>query len=68
MLRDVVHEVTPSALTELEQLADEPHRWWSPAEITGSTERFEPPALAALLAELAAGPWTGPPRVLDDGG
>jgi len=65
VLRGVVHEVVPAGLTELELLADEPHRWWTPAEVAGSTESFVPRALAALLPELAAGPWTGPPRVVD---
>jgi 8-oxo-dGTP pyrophosphatase MutT (NUDIX family) len=64
-LRDVVHEVAPAGLTELELLADEPHRWWTPAEIADSTGNFVPRALPALLPELAAGPWSGPPRVVD---
>jgi 8-oxo-dGTP pyrophosphatase MutT (NUDIX family) len=64
-LRDVVHEFAPEGLTELELLADEPHRWWTPAQIAGSDETFAPRNLAALLPELAPGPWTGPPRVVD---
>jgi 8-oxo-dGTP pyrophosphatase MutT (NUDIX family) len=64
-LRDVVHEVVPARLTELELLADEPHRWWSAAEIAAGDETFAPRQLAELLPELAAGPWTGPPRVVD---
>jgi 8-oxo-dGTP pyrophosphatase MutT (NUDIX family) len=64
-LRDVVHEFAPEGLTELELLADEPHRWWTAAEIAGSDETFAPRDLAALLPELAAGPWSGPPRVVD---
>ena len=64
-LRSVVHEVVPAGLTDLELLADEPHRWWTPAELAGSSESFVPRALPALLPELAAGPWTGPPRVVD---
>ncbi|SNS06701.1 8-oxo-dGTP pyrophosphatase MutT, NUDIX family [Geodermatophilus pulveris] len=62
VLRDVVHEVDPSGRTDLELLGAEPHRWWSAAEVAGSTEAFAPAGLAELLAELAAGPWTGPPR------
>lgn len=63
-LRDVVHEVVPGELTELELLAQEPHRWWSLAEIAGSGEEFAPRALAEVLAELLAGPWSGPPRIV----
>lgn len=63
-LRDVVHEVVPGELTELEQLAQEPHRWWSLTEIAGSGELFAPRELPDVLAELLAGPWTGPPRIV----
>jgi 8-oxo-dGTP pyrophosphatase MutT (NUDIX family) len=63
-LRDVVHEVVPGELTELEVLAQEPHRWWSVAEIAASSEEFAPRELAGLLPELFAAPWTGPPRVV----
>jgi 8-oxo-dGTP pyrophosphatase MutT (NUDIX family) len=64
-LRDVVHEVVPGELTELERLAEEPHRWWSLAEIAGSDEEFAPRELAAVLPELLTGPWTGPPRIVE---
>jgi 8-oxo-dGTP pyrophosphatase MutT (NUDIX family) len=64
-LRDVVHEVAPGELTELERLAEEPHRWWSLAEIAGSDEEFAPRELAAVLPALLAGPWTGPPRIVE---
>ena len=64
-LRDVVHEVVPGELTELELLAEEPHRWWSLAEIAASTEEFAPRELAAVLPELLERPWTGPPRVVE---
>ena len=63
-LRDVVHEVVPGELTELELLAEEPHRWWSLAEIAASDEEFAPLALAELLPELLERPWTGPPRIV----
>src|SRR4051794_22758057 len=56
-LRDVVHEVDAGGRTELELLGDEPHRWWTPAEIAGSAERFAPRNLADVLPELLAGPW-----------
>jgi 8-oxo-dGTP pyrophosphatase MutT (NUDIX family) len=64
VLRDVVHEVAPSALTELELLGDEPHRWWAAEEIAASPEAFAPRELADLLPELLRGPWTGPPRIV----
>jgi 8-oxo-dGTP pyrophosphatase MutT (NUDIX family) len=64
VLRDVVHDVVPGQLTELEQLADEPHRWWSAAEVAACAESFAPADLAALLPELLAKPWTGPPRIV----
>jgi 8-oxo-dGTP pyrophosphatase MutT (NUDIX family) len=64
VLRDVVHEVDVSGQTELEALEDQPHRWWSVAEIAGSDEEFVPEQLAEVLPELLAGPWTGPPRVV----
>jgi 8-oxo-dGTP pyrophosphatase MutT (NUDIX family) len=65
VLRDVVHEVRPGALTEIERLADEPHRWWTAAELAASAETFAPRTLPALLDEVTAGPWSGPPRVVD---
>ena len=64
VLRDVVHEVVPGALTELEQLADEPHRWWSQAELVDEGAALVPPGLAALLDEVRARPWSGPPRIV----
>jgi 8-oxo-dGTP pyrophosphatase MutT (NUDIX family) len=65
VLRGVEHVVRAGARTELELLADEPHRWWSVAEVAGSGESFAPADLADLLPELLAGPWTGPPRVVE---
>jgi 8-oxo-dGTP pyrophosphatase MutT (NUDIX family) len=64
VLRDVVHEVDPAGRTELELLGEEPHRWWSAEEIRRSDEAFAPGDLAERLPELAAGPWTGPPRIV----
>ena len=64
VLRDVVHEVDVSGQTELEALEDQPHRWWSVAEIAGSDEEFVPQQLAAVLPELVSGPWTGVPRIV----
>ncbi|MGK5112174.1 NUDIX hydrolase [Geodermatophilus sp. CPCC 205506] len=62
VLRDVVHEVDPRGRTELEVLGEEPHRWWSAAEIASDPVEFAPRELASLLPELLDGPWTGPPR------
>ena len=64
LLRDVVHEVDPSGRTELEVLGEEPHRWWSAAEIAASAETFAPRDLAERLRELLEGPWSGPPRIV----
>jgi hypothetical protein len=62
--RDVVHDVVPQALTELEILGDEPHRRFSLAEIAAGDVRFAPADLAEALAELLRGPWSGPPRIV----
>ena len=64
-LRDVVHDVDVSGQTEIEAYEDQPHRWWSAAEIAASPETFVPAQLAELLPELARGPSPGPPRVVD---
>ena len=63
-LRDVVHEVDVSGQTEMEAYADQPHRWWSAAEISRSAEVFGPTELATALDQLLGGPWTGLPRVV----
>jgi 8-oxo-dGTP pyrophosphatase MutT (NUDIX family) len=65
LLRDVVHEVDVSGQTELEAYEDQPHRWWTAAEIAASDEEFVPRELSAALPELLTGPWTGPPRIVD---
>jgi 8-oxo-dGTP pyrophosphatase MutT (NUDIX family) len=65
VLRDVVHDVDAGGRTELELLGDEPHRWWTTAEIAASGEEFAPRQLAGVLPELVEGPWTGPPRIVD---
>jgi 8-oxo-dGTP pyrophosphatase MutT (NUDIX family) len=63
-LRDVVHEVDVSGQTEIEVYEDQPHRWWTAAEIAASDEQFVPPELPELLPDLARGPRPGPPRML----
>ncbi len=63
-LRDVVHEVDVSGQTEIEVYEDQPHRWWSAAEIAASDETFVPPELSEALAPLLGGRWSGPPRML----
>jgi 8-oxo-dGTP pyrophosphatase MutT (NUDIX family) len=65
VLRDVVHRVDVSGQTELEAYEDQPHRWWSVAEISASAAEFVPAGLAGALPQLLTGPWTGPPRVVD---
>jgi 8-oxo-dGTP pyrophosphatase MutT (NUDIX family) len=64
VLRDVVHEVDVSGQTEIEAYEDQPHRWWSAAEIAASDEIFVPEQLAERLPELVRGPSSGPPRVV----
>jgi 8-oxo-dGTP pyrophosphatase MutT (NUDIX family) len=64
VLRDVVHEVDPRGRTDLELLGEEPHRWWSAAEIAASAEEFAPADLADRLPELLERRWTGPPRIV----
>ena len=64
LLRDVVHEVDPAGRTELELLGEEPHRWWTHAEIASSAETFAPDDLAARLPELLEGPWSGAPLIV----
>ena len=64
VLRDVEHEVDVSGQTELEAYEDQPHRWWSTAEIAASAETFAPRDSPTSLRELLAGPWTGPPRIV----
>ncbi|WP_222269681.1 NUDIX hydrolase [Modestobacter marinus] len=64
VLRDVVHEVDGRGRTELELAADEPHRWWSAAEIGARGVRFAPRELPTALPALLSGPWSGPPRVV----
>ena len=65
VLRDVVHAVDVSGQTEIEAYEDQPHRWWSAAEIAASAEAFAPAGLAALLPDLLAGREPGPPRIVD---
>jgi 8-oxo-dGTP pyrophosphatase MutT (NUDIX family) len=65
VLRDVVHEVDGSGRTALELLGEEPHRWWSLAEIAGGGAEFAPGNLGEALAQLLEGPWAGPPRIVD---
>jgi 8-oxo-dGTP pyrophosphatase MutT (NUDIX family) len=64
-LRGVTHDVDVSGQTELETYEDQPYRWWRAVDIAASRETFAPQDLARLLPELAAGAWTGPPRVVD---
>ena len=65
VLRDVDHEVDPSGRTPEELAEDEPHRWWHAAELAGSAELFAPRELPDALPAVLAGPWAGPPRIVD---
>ena len=65
VLRGVVHQVDPTGRTPEELLGDEPHRWWSVAEVAASAGSFAPRGLAQALPGVVAGPWTGPPRIVD---
>lgn len=67
VLRDVEHEVDTSGQTELERFEDQPLRWWGAAEIEASSELFAPRELSRVLPRVAAGPWSGPPVVVDGG-
>jgi 8-oxo-dGTP pyrophosphatase MutT (NUDIX family) len=64
-LRNVVHEVDVSGQTELEAYEDQPHRWWTAAEIRAGDGMFVPAELGSALDQLLEGPWSGPPRVVD---
>ena len=64
-LRGVVHEVDVSGQTEIEAYEDQPHRWWSVAELRSSEEVFVPSGMADALERLLAAPWSGPPRIVD---
>lgn len=65
VLRDVDHVVDVCGRTELENLEDEPFRWWSFDEIATSRETFAPRDLAQLLPAVLAGRWSGPPAFVD---
>ena len=65
VLRGVAHEVDPSGRTADELADDEPHRWWTLAEIASGAAAFAPRELAGVLPGVLEGPWTGPPRIVD---
>jgi ADP-ribose pyrophosphatase YjhB (NUDIX family) len=65
VLRDVAHEVDSSGRIAEELADDEPHRWWSLADIVSSAASFAPRELADVLPAVLEGPWTGPPRIVD---
>jgi 8-oxo-dGTP pyrophosphatase MutT (NUDIX family) len=64
VLRDVMHVVDVSGQTDLEAYEDQPHRWWTAAEIRAADETFVPAELADLVQQLLDEPSPGPPRVL----
>ena len=60
VLRDVVHEVDVSGQTELEASEDQPHRWWTVAEIAAAPRRRSSRAeLAERAPRAARGPLDG---------
>ncbi|MBB3678412.1 8-oxo-dGTP pyrophosphatase MutT (NUDIX family) [Modestobacter versicolor] len=65
VLRGVEHEVDTAGRTAQELADDEPHRWWGLDEIAAGTATFAPRELARVLPLVLAGPWTGPPRIVD---
>jgi 8-oxo-dGTP pyrophosphatase MutT (NUDIX family) len=64
-VRNVVHEVDVSGQTEIEAYEDQPHRWWSVADLRATEEMVVPVQLADALEYLLASPWSGPPRIVD---
>ena len=65
VLRDVEHEVDPSGRTAEELADDEPHRWWTLAEVAAGAAVFAPRELAVVLPRVLEGSWSGPPRIVD---
>ena len=65
VLRDVDHHVDPSGRTAEELAEDEPHRWWTLAEVVAGAAVFAPRELAVVLPRVLDGPWAGPPRIVD---
>jgi 8-oxo-dGTP pyrophosphatase MutT (NUDIX family) len=65
VVREVAHQVDTSGRTPEELAADQPYRWWTLGELAASGEVFAPRSLADALVEVLAGPWTGPPRIVD---
>ena len=63
--RPAAQILLPALRATLELLGDEPHRWWSADEVAAGDVAFAPRELAGLLPQLLAGPWSGPPRVVD---
>src|ERR687894_1221347 len=57
-LRDVVHEVDVTGQTEIEAYEDQPHRWWSVAELRNTEQIVVPTGLADALEQLLEAPWS----------
>ncbi len=52
LLRVDAHEVDSSGFNDLETAAVFGHRWWDPAELLATGERYYPTELLGLLEEL----------------
>jgi 8-oxo-dGTP pyrophosphatase MutT (NUDIX family) len=55
-------EVDTTGFNDIERASVSGHRWWSPAELAGTDERYYPVDLTAVLARALAG------RAAADGG
>lgn len=53
--RVVAHQVNSAGLNDFERTYCVGHRWWTQAELAGSSETIYPANLAALVADLIAG-------------
>jgi 8-oxo-dGTP pyrophosphatase MutT (NUDIX family) len=54
-LRVSAFELDASGWQEVERASIAEHRWWSAAELAGTTELVHPPGLARILPDLLAG-------------
>ncbi len=62
--RVVAPQVDIAGLNDFERTHYSGHRWWTQAELAGSSETIYPANLAALVADLVAGRVPGSPVAL----
>ncbi|WP_091091164.1 NUDIX hydrolase [Micromonospora nigra] len=55
LVRVVAHEVDTSGFSDIERASVKGHRWWDPAELLASGERYYPTDLPQVLAAALAG-------------